>query len=155
MTRMLALAAAAWSVLFAIPSAYWALGGTVGIETITDNLDEFRASVEDGLGMGLTTALWIITVLKLAGAVLAASFLVRDAPLRRVRLAVAGVGGALTVLYGLANLVQHGLYATGVLERDQSEGNTALLWHLWFWDPFWILGGALFLGLALVARRSG
>ena len=36
----------------------------------------------------------------------------------------------------------------------ESVGATATRWKLAFWDPFWILGGALFLLAVLQFRRS-
>jgi hypothetical protein len=64
--------------------------------------------------------------------------------------AFSAIGGALLVLYETAELVQHLLMATGVVDRDGLD-DTALYGHLLLWDPWWILGGVLF---ALAGWRS-
>ena len=62
----------------------------------------------------------------------------------------AGWGAAaLLSLYGLANLVQHLLIATGVLAVPAGLGEAGLPWHLLLWDPVWIVGGGLFTLAAL------
>lgn len=87
--------------------------------------------------------------LKVAGGLLALALL----PPWRGRRPLAwtlGVGGALMALYGLALLVQHGLMAAGVLSRGDLEAGE-VLWHLFLWDPVWLVGGVLFV---LAARQA-
>lgn len=147
---MAALAATAWAVLFTIPSLYWALGGTFAIETITEDLDAFEESLG---GLSLETALWVTAVLKLVGAALAASFLVDGLPARRPRFVGVLGAGVVTLLYGLANPVQHGGYALGLFEGELGIGEGATRRHALFWDPWWIVGGVLFLLTARSASR--
>jgi len=63
---------------------------------------------------------------------------------RRLMRTLAWIGGGGLLLYSIALLVQHGLMAVGVIERAASLSASELRWHLWFWDPFWLLGGILF-----------
>ncbi len=53
------------------------------------------------------------------------------------------VGGFL-IVYGGASLVQHALMVTGAIDTSAALGEHAARWHLALWDPWWILGGALF-----------
>lgn len=62
----------------------------------------------------------------------------------RLMRTLAWIGGGGLLLYSIALLVQHGLMAVGVIERAASLSASELRWHLWFWDPFWLLGGILF-----------
>ena len=58
-------------------------------------------------------------------------------------------GGILLTLYGLGNLIQHLLMATGASPIAELLGTAeALHWHLLVWDPIWILGGLFFLAAA-------
>jgi hypothetical protein len=43
------------------------------------------------------------------------------------------------------NLIQHALMKTGVVPVPRGLDAQALPWHLWLWDPYWILGGLLLL----------
>jgi hypothetical protein len=57
----------------------------------------------------------------------------------------------LLTLYGAANLVQHGLMEAGIVDTPDGLGSDAVTWHLALWDPWWLLGGILF----LLAAREG
>jgi hypothetical protein len=35
--------------------------------------------------------------------------------------------------------------ALGAIDTPDALGTTALPWHLALWDPFWLVGGVLFL----------
>ncbi|MEW9675157.1 DUF3995 domain-containing protein [Lentibacillus sp. L22] len=53
--------------------------------------------------------------------------------------------GIFLSLYGGANLFIRGLMAVGVMATPESMHSTAARWHLLFWDPWWLLGGVLFI----------
>ena len=145
-----AYAAAAWMVIFAAMSFYWAAGGMVGAETLGPAISD-RAEVRDP---DFVAVLWATAVAKLLGAGLALALVQpcgRRLP-RRLLLTVAWAAAGLILLYGAANLVQHALMVTGVLDVPAGLGRTAARWHLFFWDPFWLLGGGL---LAAAAARFG
>jgi hypothetical protein len=59
--------------------------------------------------------------------------------------------GLLLVVYGIANFVQHGLMAAGIIPIPASFGAEALPWHLLVWNPWWLAGGLLFVALAWYA----
>lgn len=143
MRRTAALAAAAWAVLFAVPSFYWALGGDFGTGTIAADVDEALGAAAEAWIIGLTG------VLKLALAALALSFLVDDLPVpRRSRVALGWLVALALGLYGIANFAGHALMLAGLDDIPPALGRTAVHWHTFFWDPYWLLGGVLF-GLAV------
>ena len=134
-------AACVWALLFAALSFYWAAGGRVGEGTIGAAVEGPALAREPWF----VALLWITAVLKLATAGLAFALARGPRWLPRYVLLFAGWGvAALLSLYGLANLVQHLLIATGVLAVPAGLGEAALPWHLLLWDPVWIVGGGLF-----------
>ena len=62
--------------------------------------------------------------------------------------------GTILLLYGGANLAVRALMALGLLETPASMRTVRATWHLVLWDPFFVVGGVLFLLCALVATRS-
>jgi hypothetical protein len=147
-----AYAACAWAFLFAAMSFYWALGGMVGVETLGVEIE--RQARERDPGLLATT--WITGGLKAAAGLLALA-LVRPwgrALPRRLLVYLTWATGALFTLYGLANLVDHALIVTGAIAVPEGLGATAARWHLALWDPWWLLGGALFLLTAHSASHA-
>jgi Protein of unknown function (DUF3995) len=145
-----AYGAAAWAILFAAMSAFWALGGTLGLETLGNEIErEARERDSDTIAL-----VWVTAGLKLIGAALALALVRpwgRFLPWRPLVVAnwIVGLG---LIAYALANFVQHGLMKTGVVDTPEGLGSYAAGWHLGFWDPFWFLGGVLFIA---AARRAG
>jgi len=133
----------AWSVLFALPNLLWAAGFDSGSETIA-------ADPDAALGWGAEPwALALAGIAKIAIGVVALAAASRDEGwLRRVVLVI----GAGLLIYGLGNVVQHGLFVGGILEVPESLGGYASRWHLLLWAPLWLLGGFLFL---MTGWRSG
>jgi Protein of unknown function (DUF3995) len=62
---------------------------------------------------------------------------------------VLGVGIS---LYGSLGLVSDVLHLTGVI-ADPANGKW-FFWYLVLWDPWWVLGGVLYLTTAWLAQRS-
>ncbi len=139
-----AYAACAWSFVFAALSFYWALGGG------------FLSTTQSPQTLALAAEPWFITVVWLTGLrkVLAGLFVLSLAqrwgerfPVWLRRMGVWSIGLVLT-LYGGANLAARGLMALGVLETPASMRSAAATWHLVLWDPWFLLGGVLFLTAA-------
>lgn len=150
--RWPALAAAAWAFTFAAMSVYWAAGGTLGGATIGGPLADAAERREPAM----VAVLWITAALKALAGVFALALVRpwgRRLP-RRVLRVLAWTGGVGLLLYSLALLVQHGLMEAGAIERARSLDASELRWHLWFWDPFWLLGGILFTMAAYDFGRS-
>lgn len=148
-----AYAACAWAAVFAAMSFYWAAGGTAGADTI-GNVIRTPALARDPTFVAI---LWITGGLKAIAGLLALA-LVRPwgRIIPRWMLVTAGWGtGLLLVLYGGANLAVRGLMAIGIINTPASMHSTAARWHLLLWDPWWTLGGLLFLAaIWYYGRRS-
>jgi hypothetical protein len=150
LNRGLAYAASLWAFLFAALSFYWGLGGRRGATTLGPAI---MAAATDPLFV--LVGLWGVGVVKAIGGVVALALVQpwgQRLPRRLLR-AAAGIGGGLAFLYGAASWVQHALMLSGVVTLPAGLGRTAARWHLFLWDPWWMLGGALFVALAWLARR--
>ncbi len=122
-------------------SFYWALGGRVSVGTqalsIQDQIDD----------PDFIVVLWATGILKVLAGLIALALLPRwggRLP-RRALLVVAWVTTGFLLLYGGLGWIQTLLWEIGVQDIPVSVGARAAQWKLAFWDPFWILGGVLFL----------
>jgi Protein of unknown function (DUF3995) len=144
-----AYGAAVWAFAFAAISAYWALGGKLGSETIAADIARVPLANDP-------VVLWATAGLKALAGLLALA-LVRPGSRVfpwRVLIAAVWVAGLLLTLYGGANLVDHGRMVAGLRDTPAVLGEQAARWHLLVWDPVWLLGGVLFL-LAAHHHRLG
>lgn len=143
-------AAAGWALAFAVRGVYWALGGTVGLGTLSDGIRQAAADRDPDL----FAALWATVALEIVAAGLALALvrpwgrrLPRRLPLVGGK-AVPGwvllilAWGAGTVLAGHGGLfVGFGLLAaSGVVEPTVD-----VRWYALFWGPWFLLGGLLFM----------
>jgi hypothetical protein len=141
-------AACAWALAFSGISFYWAAGGTSGGETIGPAITKLAHDP------AFTAILWSTGALKLVGGVLALALVQpwgRRLP-RRLLLAAAWGGGILMILYGGGSWSQETLMVIGVIPIPSGLGHTAALWHVLLWDPWWLLGGILFVLAAWHSR---
>ena len=139
-TPWAAYAVCAWALGFAVVSFFWAAGGTLGVHTIAAQPEKLASP----------RALWIIGLMKLLPGLLALALVLpwgRVLPHGVLRVVAMTVGGLL-ILYGGANLVDHGLMAADVTHTPAVLGRTAVRWHLLLWDPWWVLGGLLMIATA-------
>lgn len=151
-TRAPGVAAFAWAVIFALMSLYWAAGGMIGGDTLGAEIDRLARQRD----RSFIVSLWTAFALKALAATLALALVQRwgrHLP-RRLLLALAAATGAGITLYAVANLTQHALMVTGVIDTPDALGTYAVAWHLAWWDPFWLVGGVLFLLATLMARRA-
>ena len=141
-----AYGACALALAYAAVSFYWAAGGTAGLSTIGGKLEEMARARDPGL-----LALVLVTAfLKVAYGLLALA-LVRPfgrAFPRWALLAAAWAGATLLSAYGGLLVAAQALVALGVLEVAGPADRTALLWHLFVWDTWFLLMGLL-LGVAV------
>jgi hypothetical protein len=90
---------------------------------------------------------WATGVLKVIAGLLALALVRpwgRRIPRRLLLVAVWGTGALLT-LYGGAGLIEKALMEAGVIDIPESLGAPAVRWYLLMWEPWWLLGGVLFL----------
>ncbi|MBA2277703.1 MAG: DUF3995 domain-containing protein [Chloroflexia bacterium] len=143
-----AYTACAWAFVFAVPSFYWAVGGTVGMQTIARDPDAIPL-IDDPFVVFATG------VLKVLGGLLALALVQPwGRRFRRWPRRLAWAAGGFLTLYGAALLVQHGLMLTGAVATPDVLGATAARWHFWLWDPWWLVGGILFGLAAWCCRRE-
>lgn len=146
-----AYAAAAWSFIFALISFYWAAGGTIGLNTLGDEINSLKGNA------WFTTFVWLTGILKVAAGLIALSlvglFRVKNMH-RLINIAAWGIGIFLT-LYSGANLAARAAMKLGWLVSPETMHSAAAYWHLVLWDPFWLLGGVLFLGCARLSLKPG
>jgi hypothetical protein len=144
-TAWAAYAACALALLSAIPSFYWAAGGTIGLDTVGGAIEELaRARDPAGVALGIGAG-----VLKVAGGVLALA-LVRRWGRRGPRRLLGGVAWAASVvltLYGGLLVAVGALVLAGVVRPAGLVDRTALRWHVLLWD-LWFLVWGLLLGVA-------
>lgn len=139
-----AYAACGWALLFAALSFFWAAGGRTGLHPL-----EYEVAPGD--------AVWIINlgagILK-AGIGLLALALVQPwgrifpRKLLRACVWVLGVGMA---LYGGLGLVSDVLHVTGII--SDPENWKWFFWYLVLWDPWWIVGGVLYITAVWLAHH--
>lgn len=134
--------AGVWSFIFAALSIYWAAGGTGFGDTIGKELENLALSRDPGF----VAILWITGLAKILIGILALALVQawgRRIP-RWILLTGGWATGLLLTLYSLANFVEHGLMQLGFMAVPKGLGEIALRWHLLLWDPWWLIGGALF-----------
>jgi hypothetical protein len=144
-TAWAAYAACALALLSAVPSFYWALGGTAGLDTVGGAIEELgRAHDSRAVALGAAAG-----ILKVAGGLLALA-LVRPwgrAVPRRLLLGAAWAASMVLTAYGGLLVAVGTLVLTGVLRPSGPVDRTALRWHVMLWD-LWFLVWGLLLGVA-------
>jgi len=156
-----AAGAAVWSFAFAGISFYWAVGGTFGLSTLGNQVVSYAVTVP-----GFFLILWIDIVAKamlgVLAVVLAAPSWRRVVPLKAFLPTIGWTVGFLMLVYGAVEFTVTGssalLMVTGVLAAPPSVEWGGIAGHLAFWDPYWMLGGVLFLcsveGVGANVRRG-
>ena len=156
-TAWAAYPACALAWLSAVPSFYWALGGTAGLDTVGGAIEELARTPDPaGIALGLGAG-----VLKVAGGLLALA-LVRPwgrAIPRRLLLGAAWTASVVLTCYGGLLVAVGALVLTGLISPAGPVDRTALRWHVLLWD-LWFLVWGLLLGVAAwqygrASRRRG
>jgi len=143
MAATLAFASAALSL-------YWTFGGTLGLDELGgpfEKLARERSLGAFALGtvvvvLKVAAGLWALALVKPWGARLG----------RRLLLTPNGVAGAVLVLWGGANVLVGATVLSGVLTPSAPVDEYGLRWHVFFWDPWFLLWG-LALALAVTGHR--
>jgi Protein of unknown function (DUF3995) len=150
LTMRAGYSAAAVALLYAAVSVYWALGGTALLSTVGGWVEDLaRRGGAAPVAVGLLAA-----AVKMAGAVLALALVHpagRRLPQRPLR-ALAAAASGLLVLYGGVLVVAGVLVLTDAIAPAGAVDRTALRWHVFCWDAWFLLWGLL-LGIAVISRR--
>lgn len=152
-----AVRSAAWSalavgLLYVAVSAYWALGGTAGLNTIGGELEEMARAIEPLV----VVAIWVVVAGKIVGAALAVMLLrAGSRSWRRLLLVVTWIAGCVLALYGGVLVAGQALVVTGVIQASPDADWTAIYSRLYLWDPWFLLWGLLLLIVAIGATQRG
>jgi uncharacterized membrane protein len=141
-----AVAAATLAFASAAVTAYWLLGGTVGLDTVGGEIEQ-QARKRTTLALA---ALAVTLVAKLAAVALALALADARTQGRRSLIALGLLGGAGLALYG-GVLVFAGAIALAGVGDSSGRDDYALRWHVFFWDPWFLVWG---IALALAAMRA-
>ncbi|GHI40682.1 DUF3995 domain-containing protein [Streptomyces violascens] len=134
-------AAAAWGLLFAVPSFVWAMGSTLGAEsTVSPSLMKLA---HDRVTW-FVAVLWVTGFLKLFGAVLGIGLTRRRGTWMSRLLVFCGGGATVLLVWHGCLFVAHGvLVEAGALSAAPDlVGLTR--WYLYLWGPWFIVGGLAF-----------
>jgi hypothetical protein len=142
-----AVAAAVLAFASAAVTAYWLLGGTIGLDTVGGEIEE-QARERTTLALA---ALTVTLVAKLAAVALALALADARTRGRRSVIALGLLGGAGLALYG-GVLVIGGAIALAGLGDSSDRDDYALRWHVFFWDPWFFVWGVALTLAALSAR---
>jgi hypothetical protein len=146
------LAALVIGMLYAAVSAYWGLGGTGLLDTVGGTLErEGRA----GVG-GVRLLLWMAVLLKVTAALLGLLAVVRQRSLRielrRLARRAAWIAASVLAGYGGVLTAAGLLVQLDLVHASPAADRTALRWHAFLWDP-WFLVWGLLLTVALARSR--
>lgn len=129
-----------WCLIFALISFYWASGGMLGVKTLGGIIYQKALERENSL----IAMVWITGFIKLAGGLFLLLLLRKwSKVINHALFFLALIGGMFLFLYGLANFVTIVLSVMGILHLQIEI--YAVTWRLLFWEPFWMLGGVLFI----------
>ncbi|MDN5765788.1 MAG: DUF3995 domain-containing protein [Humibacillus sp.] len=140
-------AAAVAGVAHALPSLYWAMGGTALVST----LGGWAADWQREAPMQVMVLLLVIFVLKLAGAFVPLANQRGRLPAPGLWRTLSWVGAGVLVAYGAVNVVAAVAALTGVVETGPTMDTAALVGHAFLWDPLFLIWGLL---LAIGLWRS-
>ena len=144
-----AYAAAALAWASAAVSLYWTLGGTRLLDTVGGAVEDLARERS-----APAVALGAVTVLLKAGTGLLAVALAREhgGRWRRWVVRAGAAAGGVLVAWGGANVVVGGLVLSGVVAASSSVDEHALRWHVYLWDMWFLVWGAL-LTVAVARHR--
>jgi Protein of unknown function (DUF3995) len=149
MRNLPALAAAALAFASAAVTAFWLLGGTLGLDTVGGEIER-QARERSAAALAV---LAITLVAKLAAGGLALALADSRMEGKRSLITLGIVGGAGLALYGGVLVIAGALALAGVGDSSGRD-EYALRWHVFFWDPWFFVWGVALALAAVRARRK-
>jgi hypothetical protein len=143
-----AVAAAVLAFASAAVTAYWLLGGTLGLDTVGGEIEEQARE----RSTPTLAALAVTLAAKLAAVALALALAHARTRSNRLVIALGLLGGVGLALYG-GVLVIAGAIALAGVGGSSGRDDYALRWHVFFWDPWFFVWGVALALAALRARR--
>ncbi|XAS77426.1 DUF3995 domain-containing protein [Dermatophilaceae bacterium Sec6.4] len=147
-------AACVVAVIHALPSFYWAAGGSAFVWTV----GSWASDLQRDLPVLTAFTLGVVGILKLAGGVVPLFNAAGRLRAPRVWWWACVAGGVVLVFWGGANTVLGGASLLGAFGAVSPADRHALAGHVLLWDPLFLIWGALLLlGLRAPARsvRAG
>ena len=137
-------------------SAYWALGGTALLDTIGGSIERWGRERKPALVAGLWLIVAVKVIVGLAAPVLAGvgARLLPSWTRGRVPRMLGWIAATVLILYGGLLTIAELLVETDVLQAAPDTDRTALAWHAFLWDPWFLLWGVAF-GASLWLTRPG
>ncbi|MEN2467977.1 DUF3995 domain-containing protein [Ornithinibacillus sp. JPR2-1] len=129
-----------WTIIFSGMSFYWAMGGLLGVRSLGGSIYEMSLNPSPSF----IKIVWLTGFMKLLGLLLLLLLLVqwKKAIINRTLYYVVKIVGTLLFLYGLLNFITITLSTINILDFDLDL--YATLWRLFFWEPFWMIGGIFY-----------
>lgn len=138
-----------WCLVFACMSFYWASGGMIGVKSLGGVIYQ-KAIARDAAFLSIV---WLTGFIKLGGGFFLLLLLKKRSKVpKRILYSLSVAGGIFLFLYGLANFVTLILTSMGWLHL--TIDSFALTWRLLFWEPFWMVGGMLFILSGIAFKKS-
>jgi hypothetical protein len=150
MDKRPAFLAAALAFASAAVTAFWLLGGTLGLDTVGGEIEE-QARERSAAAL---VVLAVTLAAKLAAGGLALALADSRTRGKRSVITLGYVGGAGLALYGGVLVIGGALALAGVGDSSGRD-EYALRWHVFFWDPWFFAWGVALALAAVQARRLG
>ena len=131
-------------------TAFWLLGGTLGLDTVGGEIED-QARERSAAALAV---LAVTLLAKLAAGALALALADSRTAGKRFVLTLGLVGGAGLALYGGVLVIAGALALAGVGDSSGRD-EYALRWHVFFWDPWFLVWGVALALAAVRARRLG
>lgn len=144
------VAAAVAGIAHALPSLYWAMGGTALVST----LGQWAARWQRESPGEVAVLLSLIFVVKLAGATLPLVNQRGLLPAPRLWRGLFWCAAAVLVTYGASNVIAAVAALTGMIGTAQTMDTAALVGHAFLWDPLFLVWGLLLAAALRTSRPS-
>ena len=148
-SKLFVYLACAWALIFAVPSFYWAAGGTFGLSTLGEEITNLQSE------SWFAIFVWLTAFVKVALGIVVLMLLkiYKHTLFNKLARIAVWTAGIVCIVYGSLNLSARLIMSLGLIPTPDAMHSTAATWHLILWDPWWMLGGIL-LVMAVHATKN-